>query len=316
MINLIFRFYGVGYFCAHMEPIQGSSYLSPDQIARPFSEAAVKKAGIPLGKFLIYAFLGGMFIALGGLLSIMVAGGMPQVAMQNPGLVKLMAGAMFPIGLVLVVIAGAGLFTSDCATLPFAYWQKQINFRQVMQVAGWGYLANFAGALMVAWLLAYQSGTLTKEPWADYTTQMAVQKTSAGFWVVFIKGIGANLMVCLAVWMATAAKDIAGKVLLIWMPVMAFVAFGWEHSIANMFFIPLGMMLDAPVTISVFLIKNLLPATLGNIVGGALFVALPYFLLWGKTPKPTPNREVETTSKEKTISNREAIEQDLFKILN
>ncbi len=299
-----------------MEQIQGISYLSPDQVARPFSEAAEKKAGMPLRSFILYAFMGGAFIAIGGLLSIMIAGGMPSIGAQNPGLVKLMAGAMFPIGLVLVVIAGAGLFTSDCATLPFAYWQRQINWIQVLKVAGWGYVANFAGALLVAWLLAYQSGTLTKEPWAAYTTHLAVQKTSAGFWVVFVKGIGANLMVCLAVWMATAAKDITGKVLLIWMPVMAFVAFGWEHSIANMFFIPLGIMLDAPVSVPVFLLKNLLPATLGNIAGGALFVALPYFLLWGKKQKPIQNKEVEKPSNEKSISNKAAIEQDLFKILN
>lgn len=236
---------------------------------------------MPLGKFFLFAILGGAFIALGGLFSLQVAGGMPGLATHNPGLIKLISGLLFPLGLVLVVVAGGGLFTSDLATLPYAYWQKKITINQVARIAGWGYLANFVGAFLVAWLLAYQTGTLTKEPWASFAKQLAVSKTSASFWVVFTKGIGANLMVCLAVWMAAAARDVSSKVLLLWLPVMAFVTLGWEHSVANMFFIPLGMLLGAPISFTSLLIDNLLPATLGNLVGGMLFVALPYFLLWG-----------------------------------
>lgn len=240
---------------------------------------------MPLGHFALYAVLGGAFIALGGLLSIMVAGGLPGISHSMPGLVKLLAGAVFPVGLVLVVVAGAGLFTSDCATLPMAYWQGSLTALSFIKVAIVGYLANFAGALAVAWLLGYQTGTLTQEPWAAYTQSLALHKTEASFFTVFAKGVGANLMVCLAVWMATAARETIGKVLLLWMPVMAFVAIGWEHSIANMFFIPAGMLLGAPVSVSQFLLHNLLPATLGNMVGGALLVALPYYLLWGKKAK-------------------------------
>lgn len=270
--------------------------------------------------FCVYAMLGGAFIALGGLFSIMVAGGVPGLAGNYPGLVRLLAGAIFPMGLVLVVVAGAGLFTSDCATLPFACWQQKLSVRQAFKIAVTGYLANFAGALLVAWFLAYKTGTVTQEPWLGYLVHLAEKKTSASFGVVFLKGAGANLMVCLAVWMATAARDITGKVLLIWLPVMAFVALGWEHSVANMFFIPLGMMAGAEVSMQAFLLNNLLPATLGNIAGGMLLVALPYFLLWGKNEKkeqqvkqPAPS---QTKASVASISNREAIEQDLFKILN
>ncbi|MCU0374806.1 MAG: formate/nitrite transporter family protein [Chitinophagaceae bacterium] len=259
--------------------------FTPSEIAVPFADAAVKKAGMPLRLFALYAVLGGAFIALGGLLSIVVAGGMPGIAQSMPGLIKLLAGAVFPVGLVLVVVAGAGLFTSDCATLPMAYWQGRLTAAQLLKVAGVGFAANFVGALGVAWLLGYQTGTLSHEPWATYTRSLALHKTEASFFTVFAKGVGANLMVCLAVWMATAAKEITGKVLLLWMPVMAFVAIGWEHSIANMFFIPAGMLLGAPVSVSQFLLHNLLPATLGNMVGGALLVALPYHLLWGKRAK-------------------------------
>lgn len=257
-------------------------YLPPQKIAEEFARTAQKKAKMPLPHFAVYAFLGGAFIAMGGLISILVAGGMPGIAASNPGLVKFMAGAMFPLGLVLVVIAGAGLFTSDCASLPLAYWKRKVSLKDVGKVFTVGYLANFAGAVLVAWLLAYSTGTLTQAPWRTYAVDLALHKTEASFWVVFVKGIGANMMVCLAVWMATSAKDITGKFLVIWMPVMAFVAFGWEHSIANMFFIPLAMMLDAPISVTAFLWDNLLPATLGNLAGGIVWVALPYFLIWGK----------------------------------
>ena len=299
-----------------MDSASDQQYLPPHKIAAPFAGLAVKKAGMSIHYFSIYAFLGGAFIALGGLLSILVAGGMPGVAASNPGIVKFMAGAMFPLGLVLVVIAGAGLFTSDCATLPFAYWQKKINLTQVIKIGGIGYLANFLGALLVAWLLAYQTGTLTTDPWKGYATHLALHKTHATFWVVFAKGIGANIMVCLAVWMAAAAKDISGKVLVIWMPVMAFVALGWEHSIANMFFIPLGMMLGAPISLFDFLYNNLLPATLGNIAGGMLFVALPYYILWGKKDQEAAKNDHNSSFNKNIHHDSQAFEQDLFSKLN
>jgi formate/nitrite transporter len=298
-----------------MELESNQFFLPPNQISNPFAGAAVKKALMPMPQFIVFAVLGGIFIAIGGLLSILVAGGMPGVAAHNPGIVKFMAGAMFPLGLVLVVVAGAGLFTSDCATLPFAFWQQKIKLLDVLKIAGIGYFANFLGALLVAWLFAYQTGTLTSDPWKTYSVHLATHKIEASFWVVFAKGIGANLMVCLAIWMATAAKDIAGKVLVIWMPVMAFVALGWEHSIANMFFIPLGMMLNAPVSLNAFLFQNLLPATLGNIAGGMLFVALPYFFLWGKIGAGDQHSDHKFSNKNMP-SEKPAIEKDLYKHFN
>jgi len=291
--------------------------LTPPEIAVPFADSAVKKAAMPLRLFALYAALGGAFIALGGLLSIVVAGGMPGIAQSMPGLIKLLAGAVFPVGLVLVVVAGAGLFTSDCATLPLAYWQGRLTAAQLLKVAGVGFVANFVGALAVAWLLAYQTGTLMQEPWAGYARSLALHKTEASFFAVFAKGVGANLMVCLAVWMATAAKEITGKVLLLWMPVMAFVAIGWEHSIANMFFIPVAIMLGAPISITQFLLHNLLPATLGNMVGGTFLVALPYFLLWGKKPQSS-TKTADTWQKDENsgVLSSTSRSETYFKNLN
>ncbi|MCC5928063.1 MAG: formate/nitrite transporter family protein [Cyclobacteriaceae bacterium] len=261
------------------------NYLSPAEISEVFDSGAVMKSTMSLQRFVVYAFLGGAFIAFGGMLSVMVAGGLPGLAAQNPGIVKFIAGAMFPLGLVLVVIAGAGLFTSDCAVLPFAVWKKSLRLLSATKIAIAGYFANFAGALLIAWLFALQTDVFAADPWKSYIVQMSIFKTQHGFWVVFVKGIFANILVCMAVWMAFAAKDVAGKVLVIWIPVMAFVALGMEHSVANMFFIPLGMMLEADVKILDFLWKNLLPSTLGNVAGGLLFVAWPYYYIYQKNLK-------------------------------
>jgi formate/nitrite transporter len=299
-----------------MKSVSSNEYYHGHQIAENFANTAVKKTLMPVPQFAVFAFLGGIFIALGGLLSIMVAGGMPGVAVNNPGIVKFVAGSMFPLGLVLVVIAGAGIFTSDCATLPFAYWQQKITLKDVAKVAGIGYIANFLGALLVAWLLAYQTGTLTKDPWKEYAINLATNKTNSTFWVVFTKGIGANLMVCIAVWMASTTKDITGKIILIWMPVMGFVALGWEHSIANMFFIPLGIMLNAPISPFGFLYSNLLPATLGNIVGGMFFVALPYFLIWGKNAGALKSTRKEKGLPDVITADKSPFEKDILKQLN
>jgi formate/nitrite transporter len=295
-----------------MEQKATNNFLSPPQIATVFADSAVLKASLSFPQFLTYAFLGGAFIALGGLLSLLVAGGMPGVAASNPGIKKFIAGAMFPVGLVLVVVAGAGIFTSDCATLPYAIWKGKLKTFKALQLGVSGYVANFAGALLVAWLLAIQTGTLVGEPWRSASITLALHKTHASFMTVFVKGIGANLMVCLAIWMAYAAKDITGKVILIWMPVMAFVALGWEHSIANMFFIPTAMFLGAPITIGDFLFNNLFPATLGNIIGGLVFVALPYWFIF----KESAHTQKEYTNNIGHLPARQAEMPVLNKQLN
>jgi formate transporter len=287
------------------------NYLSPAEISEVFDSGAVMKSAMSMQRFVAFAFLGGAFIAFGGMLSIMVAGGLPGLAHQNPGLVKLIAGAMFPLGLVLVVIAGAGLFTSDCAVLPFAVWKKSLSLLNASKIAIAGYLANFAGALLIAWLFALQTEVFASDPWKSYVLQMAVVKTQSGFWVVFVKGIFANVLVCMAVWMAFASKDVAGKVMVIWIPVMAFVAMGMEHSIANMFFIPLGMMLGADVLIFNFLWNNLFPATLGNIVGGMLFVAWPYYFIYQQRLHKTIKSDHR-----KTADNTKSKQPDMYTTLN
>lgn len=265
------------------------NYNAPVKIAAEFIKSAEYKSALPTGKLLVYSVMGGAFIALGGLLSMVVAGGMPGIAASNPGLYKFVFGALFPLGLVLVVIGGAELFTSDCAVIPFGILNRRIPIWSLGKVWTLAYAGNFVGALLVAYLFAYQSGILHTDPWLSAVLKIGQYKTSGTFTEVFVKGIGANWLVCMAVWLAYGAKDVMGKVVALWFPVMCFVAFGFEHSIANMFFIPTAILSGAPISMNQFLVGNLLPATLGNIVGGALFVALPYWYMF------RPEKEEEST---------------------
>ena len=183
-------------------------------------------------------------------------------------------------GFIAVVLTGAGLFTSDCATQMVPWYRRRVSAAGVTKVLVVAYLANFVGAIgltTVGWL----GGILTEdELWTPFLVGLAEGKVSHAFTETFAKGILANMLVCVAAWQAYSSRSTTGKVLGIWFPVMAFVALGTEHSVANMFFIPAAMFSGADITVAQFLTANLLPATLGNWVGGALIIGLPYAWLY------------------------------------
>ncbi len=258
------------------------NYNSPREIAIEFGNSGIYKSQLPLMKFIVLALLGGVFIAFGGLLTVIVAGGMPGVQALNPGLVKFVAGALFPVGLIMVSVAGADLFTSDCAGMVVPYMQKQISINALLKVWVISYIFNFIGAQFVAYFLTHDVGLVASSPWKDYLHGLANTKVHYPFWTVFIKAIGANWLVCLGTWMGFAGKDVIGKAVGIWIPVMVFVTLGYEHSIANMFFIPAAIYSGADITWGAFLADNLLPATLGNIIGGGVFVGCAYWYVYLK----------------------------------
>lgn len=284
------------------------SYLTPPQIATQFCKSAHTKTNVRNSQLWVYSILGGAFIALGGLLALVIVGGMPQVAATNPGITKFLLGAFFPLGLILVVLGGAELFTSDCAVIPYAVMHKQLTAKSIVRVWVISYLGNFIGAVVVAYLFAYQTGILQANPWHDATIGLAVHKVEQSFWVVFVKGIAANWLVCMAVWLSYAAKEVSGKILALWLPVMCFVAFGMEHSVANMFFIPIAMFLGAPINMHQFLVTNLLPATLGNIVGGVVLVAVPYWFMFQQQVNDS-NNYISQTDLQGAASNDYSHEQ-------
>ncbi|WP_111708577.1 formate/nitrite transporter family protein [Lutibacter citreus] len=255
---------------------------SPKEVITIVNELAINKGSYKAKKTLILAFLAGAYIAFGGLLAIIVAGGSPGIAAENPGITKFLFGATFPIGLILVVIVGAELFTGNNAYFIPNVMNKKQGVNAVLKNWGLVYVGNFIGAVFVAYVITHLTHIVHDSPFVNSVFSIAEGKTSHTFLVTFIKGIGANWLVCLAVWQGMAAKDTTGKILAIWLPVMAFVAMGFEHSIANMYFIPLAIFEGADITWTTFIVKNLIPATLGNIVGGAVFVGMFYGYLFKK----------------------------------
>ncbi|MCC8145359.1 MAG: formate/nitrite transporter family protein [Bacteroidales bacterium] len=258
------------------------NYNTPKEITKEFAASGIYKSSLPLPKFTIIAILGGAFIAFGGLLSAMVAGGIPGIGATNPGIVKFVAGALFPIGLIMVSVTGADLFTSDCTAFTLPLLKKQIRWATFVKFLVLSYIFNFVGTQIVAYGMSSGLGYFSHEPWQTYLHNYSLGKVNQDWGTIFVKGIGANWLVCLGMFMGYSAKDIIGKCIGIWIPVMLFVTLGYEHSIANMFFIPAAIYSGAPILWSDFIVQNLIPATLGNLVGGAVLVGCVYWYLYLK----------------------------------
>lgn len=258
------------------------NYNTPKEITEEFANSGIYKSDLPLSKFSLIAILGGVFIAFGGLLSVMVAGGIPGAGAENPGLIKFIAGALFPVGLIIVSITGADLFTSDCTAFTLPLLERRLKTFTLIKLLILSYLFNFIGSQVVAYLLSSGVGLFDKDPWQHYLHHYAEVKVNQDFMTVLIKGIGANWLVCLGMWMGYAAKDIIGKCIGIWIPVMLFVTLGYEHSIANMFFIPAAIYSGADILWRDFILHNLIPATLGNLIGGAVLVGCVYWYLYSR----------------------------------
>lgn len=253
-------------------PTATASLATPPATWAAATTAGAAKAASPTVKALLLAVAGGAYIALGGLLALSVGGACPGLAAANPGLAKLLFGVVgLPAGLTLVLVTGAELFTGNVAVVGAAALAGRVGWGRLARSWAVAYAGNFLGSLAVVALVA-AAGTLTGPAAA---TAVAVAGTKAGlaFWPAFWRGVGCNWLVCLAVWMAAGARDFGGKAGATLVTVPAFVAMGFEHSVANMFFIPMGMALGAPVGLRALLLGNLLPVTLGNIVGGLVLVA-------------------------------------------
>ena len=256
------------------------NYLAPKELVAKATEVAITRSETSVSKTLVLAFLAGAYIALGGLLAVMIGGGVPGIAAENPGLQKLLMGAVFPLGLMMCAIAGADLFTGNTAYFIPPLMSGRLKVSQLLRNWSLVYLGNFAGALFVAFFMTYQTGLFDNAPWHDSILNIADAKTGNPFFKTFLKGIGANWLVALAMWLSFASKDVVGKLAAIWFPVMAFVAMGFEHSVANMYFIPTAIFYGSSVSWAEFFVSNLIPATLGNIVGGGGLVGLLYWYVY------------------------------------
>ncbi len=252
---------------------------SPKEIVSILSKRGLDKVQMPLVKLILLSFLAGSYIAFGGLLAIKIGGGIES---HSIGIRSFVFGAVFPVGLMFVVIAGGELFTGNTALLIPSLYNKKTTLKLVLKNWLVSYLGNCIGAIFIAYFFVYLTNIFQISPWLETCQDIALVKVNQDFHVLFLKAIACNWLVCLAIWLATASIQISGKLLGIWFPIMAFVAIGFEHSIANMFFIPLGIFYGSEVSWLDFLVRNIIPVTLGNIIGGSMFVGLIYSFIYSE----------------------------------
>jgi len=288
-----------------MAEIFGFDAFSPAEIAERVETVGVRKARLPLLPMFTLGVLAGGFIGLGALYFTLITSDTRLGFTAG----RLLGGLAFSLGLILVVVAGAELFTGN-NLLVMAWAGRRITTGELLKNWSLIYLANFAGAVGLAVLVALSNhGGFNNHAVAVQAVKIAAAKASLPFWEAFFKGVLCNILVCLAVWLAMAGRNVTDKILAIVFPISAFVAAGFEHSVANMYFLSVGALLrtqlapglvevaDSPVA---GFVRNLVPVTLGNIVGGGLMVALVYFVVYrwdargqaeGITSPPPAGRE-------------------------
>ena len=274
----------------------GNIMNSPAEIIETNIQTGIYKVNYPLKKMVLKGMLAGAFIALAG-----AASSTASHAITNVGAARSLAGAVFGVGLMLVLFMGADLFTGNCLSIT-AILDKKITWKQVIYNLIVIWFSNLIGALIIDVLLVasgnldYSHGLL-----GAYTIKVAVGKVAITPMAGLTSGILCNILVCFAVLMAVAANDIGGKVWAIFFPILAFVICGFEHCVANMFYIPAGMMAAAnPEYVELAIesygltmeqiqsltvinsLANFIPVTIGNIIGGMVFVGLPMYLVHRK----------------------------------
>lgn len=261
-------------------------FLTPAETTQLISENGRRVLNQPLSRTLVLSLLAGFYIAFGAELSTVVTSDAAEHL--GLGMSRLLGGSVFSLGLMLVVICGAELFTGNILLTKTAL-HGQLPWFKIAENWTVVILGNLVGSLFFAWLM-FQSDLWQTGRIGEHAVSIAATKCELSFGVALVRGILCNWLVCLAVFMAAAARDIPGKILACYVPIMAFVASGFEHSVANMYFIPTGLLLKSELGLQIsslswssFLMGNLIPVTLGNILGGVVFVAGAYWFVYLKT---------------------------------
>ncbi|RXE55067.1 formate transporter [Methanoculleus taiwanensis] len=278
----------------------------PVAIVAKAADAGKYKTGLPAWNMLLRGLMAGSYIAMGGALATVCSTGV--AAFLGAGFAKLILGAVFPVGLIMIVLTGAELFTGDAMLAPMAAFIHKISWVSVLNLWVWVYIGNLIGSLLFAYIMAYgplvgfdAAGAATVNAFGLAAVNIAIGKVSyvglVAQWSLFLKAIACNWLVNLAVLLGICADDLIGKFFGIWFPIMAFVSTGFEHCVANMYFIPTGIMVSgmlSPEQIADIGAKlanlswvtmwtnNVIMATIGNIVGGLFFVGVVYWVAFRK----------------------------------
>jgi formate/nitrite transporter len=264
-----------------------SMILPPAEVLKKSIQTGKDKATYPIHKFALLSIIAGAYVSLGFSTCLMVGGNLieapsnPNKELVNVGYFKLIFGAVgFPFGFTAIVICGGELFTSLCAYMMCSWWEKKTSAWDGIRILVISWVFNFIGCVGVAGLLL--SSQVFSNGRDRYTIYLAEEKVENSWIVTFVRGIFANWLVGIATWMSTAAQDLTGKAVGIWLPISAFVMLGFQHCVANMFLLTFAMMLGANISVYQLFVMNLIPSSLGNWIGGAIIVATLYCFSYGE----------------------------------
>jgi formate/nitrite transporter len=287
------------------------AFNTPPAMVGLAAKAGTYKSKLSVFQLLIRGFMAGAYIAIGGALCTVCSTGV--AAHLGPGIAKLIGGAVFPVGLIAIVLTGMELFTGDCMLVPMAAMMKKITWGSVIRNWVFVYIGNIIGSFWYAYIMAagpfvtgQADGAMAVNGFGMTAVGIAVGKIltykavgMAGVWSCFLKAIGCNFLVNIAILLAITADNVIGKFFGIWFPIMAFVSSGFEHCVANMYFLPAGKFLcdwyPAVIAKTGGLLAangglgwgdvwgwNILPVTIGNIFGGFLFIGVAYYMMFRK----------------------------------
>jgi formate/nitrite transporter len=283
------------------------TFHPPVAIVAKAGDAGKYKVGLPAWNMLLRGFMAGAYIAIGGALATVCSTGV--ATFLGAGFAKLILGSVFPVGLIIIVLTGAELFTGDAMLAPMAAFIHKISWAQVLNLWVWVYIGNLIGSIVYAYIMAYgpltgwsAAGVGSVNAFGLAAVNIAIGKVGyvgmAATWSAFVKAIGCNWLVNLAVLLGICADDLIGKFFGIWFPIMAFVSTGFEHCVANMYFIPAGLFTApflsadqiaaigaekvASLTWVTMWTNNIIVVTIGNIVGGMFFVGVIYWVAFRK----------------------------------
>lgn len=260
--------------------------LSPPELYAEITHLGYEKSLYPWYKVLLLSIIAGGYVGLGATTCFLIGGLMkqapwnPNTSEQNYGVFKLVFGAVgFPFAFMSILVCGSELFTSQCAYTTTAWLEGHIRMITVLKMLFLSWVGNFVGCLITTGLFYIGKVYEHKDM---YLLMVANDKLNLPWGIVLVRGIFANWLVAIATWMANAALDMTGKAIAVWLPISSFAAIGFEHCVANMFILMMGIAQGAPATIEQVLWGNLIPATIGNWIGGAIITGSLYSFVYGK----------------------------------
>ncbi|KAK0730969.1 Formate/nitrite transporter [Lasiosphaeris hirsuta] len=261
--------------------LAGLGTYTPVEAIELASRAGVKKGNMRLDKIFLSSVSAGCLLSFGAAVSLSTTTA-PWFQENAPGLIRTISALVFPLGLVLIVLTGAELFTGNNLFTTIAVLHGRLSLGRMLVHWVVCFLGNLAGSLFVMAIICGYGGVFDSPPYKALVIKFVTAKQVDPQWhQIFLRAIGCNWLVCLALYLGMQGKDLSSKIAGIWWPIFAFVAIGLDHVVANMFFIPLGIFLGTPnLTVGLYIWKGIIPAGIGNIIGGALFCAVYYYYMF------------------------------------